>query len=316
MILGVRKEVAVRETEGEEEIEGVIVGRIRGDKKIIRVVGVYVNGDMERKLDKLENWMVQKEEGIGTIIGGDFNARTGEEGGKESIEGTDGWEFRRRSRDKKLNKEGRRLTQFIKERGWFILNGGIRGDNEGNWTYTGGRGESVIDYVMVEEDIEEEIERMEVVNRIESDHHPVVVWLKGDRRGRKGGRRERGREVRGVWDEEGREDFKNKLGEIGIGERRVDEEIEEAEEKIRDALKKVEKERGAGGRERKGWWDEECRSMKRETRRVLKRWWKGVEEKRNYREKRKEYMRLCEQKKEEENKRVEKEAEEARTEEQ
>jgi len=37
------------------------------------------------------------------------------------------------------------------------LSGGIRGDEEGNWTYTGSRGElSVIDYMLVKDEVEEE----------------------------------------------------------------------------------------------------------------------------------------------------------------
>lgn len=33
----------------------------------------------------------------------------------------------RNSRDRKVNK-GRKLIESIKERGWFILNGGVEGD--------------------------------------------------------------------------------------------------------------------------------------------------------------------------------------------
>ncbi|XP_011859464.1 PREDICTED: uncharacterized protein LOC105556959 [Vollenhovia emeryi] len=179
MILGIRKEVAITDTEREEESEGIMVGKIKVGKKIIRVVGPYVNGDMEKKLSILEGWMEQKEEGVRTIIGGDFNARTGEEGGKESIEGADEWEFKRCSKDKRINKEGRKLIQSIKERGWFILNGGERGDREGNWTYSGGRGESVIDYVIVEEEAEEEIERMEIVDKIDSESSTSSGMVEG-----------------------------------------------------------------------------------------------------------------------------------------
>lgn len=41
---------------------------------------MYVNGDMKRKLQNLRGWMEEKEEGILTIIGGDFNAQTEEKG--------------------------------------------------------------------------------------------------------------------------------------------------------------------------------------------------------------------------------------------
>lgn len=59
-------------------------------------------------------------DGTRTIIGGDFNARTGEEGGRmgeeeEEEEGTE-----RRSKDKKVNREGRRLLEWIGESGWSM----------------------------------------------------------------------------------------------------------------------------------------------------------------------------------------------------
>jgi len=94
--------------------------------------------------------MEGKEKGVRTLIGGDFNARSGDEEGK--VEGEE-WEGNncRRSKDRKINGEGRRLIECVRERGWWILNGGIRGDEEGNWTYTGSRGESVIDYALVNE---------------------------------------------------------------------------------------------------------------------------------------------------------------------
>ncbi|KYN11478.1 hypothetical protein ALC57_16367 [Trachymyrmex cornetzi] len=57
----------------------------------------------------------------------------------EEIEGEE--EEERRSKNSKVNKEGRKLVGIIRERGWAILNGNIKGDEEGNWTYTGGRGE-------------------------------------------------------------------------------------------------------------------------------------------------------------------------------
>jgi len=63
------------------------------------------------------------------------------------------------------------LVDFIKERGWFILNDRVKGD----WTYTGARGESVIDYVVVEQIISEGITRLEIGECIDSDHHPVVI---------------------------------------------------------------------------------------------------------------------------------------------
>lgn len=52
------------------------------------------------------------------------------------------------------------------------MNGDIKEDEEGELTYIGGRGESVIDYVITEESARERIERVEVEARVDQ---PVTV---------------------------------------------------------------------------------------------------------------------------------------------
>jgi len=80
----------------------------------------------------LKEWIEEKEEGVRVVIGGDFNARTGREGGR--IEGEEGGCEERRdrkSRYTKVNGEGRKLHSFLGERDWAILNGDIKEDEEG-----------------------------------------------------------------------------------------------------------------------------------------------------------------------------------------
>jgi len=191
--------------------------------------------------------MEERDEEIKTMIGGDFNARTGEEGEWEEEEGKDKEELGRRSKDKKINKEGRKLLEVIEERGWMILNGNVKGDEEGEFTFTGGKSETIIDYVIGDKRVKERVERMGIGERIDSDHHPVIVWIKGrvrreERRG--GGKRLRSREI---WNEEGRKEFMEKIGKMG--ERKVDlqEELEWGMNRIRKVIEEREEERKKKG---------------------------------------------------------------------
>jgi len=38
----------------------------------------------------------------------------------------------------------------------------------------------VIDYVIGDQEIIENVEKMEIGDNVESDHHPIVVWIKGN----------------------------------------------------------------------------------------------------------------------------------------
>lgn len=119
------------------------------------------------------------------MIGGDFNARSGEEGGK--IRGENGKEKmgERRSKNKKMNTDGRVLVRRLEETGWFILNGDVEGDEEGDWTYTGGRGESIIDYVLLEEKGREGKRRMEIAENVKFRPSPVDSMAEGkEKKGR------------------------------------------------------------------------------------------------------------------------------------
>lgn len=45
----------------------------------MRVVGVYVSKDLTEKLEALGEWIEEREREGRVIVGGDFNARTGQE---------------------------------------------------------------------------------------------------------------------------------------------------------------------------------------------------------------------------------------------
>jgi hypothetical protein len=83
----------------------------------------------------------------------------------------------RRSKDRKVNAEGRIVLRYLDEKGWMITNG--REEEGEEWTYVGERGKSVIDYVIGNQEATEEIVVMKVGSRGESDHMPLEIDIEG-----------------------------------------------------------------------------------------------------------------------------------------
>lgn len=77
---------------------------------------------------------------------------------------------------------------WLEEESWDIINGAKEGDEEGEWTFTGGRGDSVIDYVIGNRVAWEKINRLVVGDEVKSGHQSVTVGLGKEivKRGKKG----------------------------------------------------------------------------------------------------------------------------------
>lgn len=94
----------------------------------------------------------------------------------------------RKSRDKNKNADGKEIIEWMTENGVGIVNGSVVGDKDGNYTYVGARGITVIDYVLRNgrDEMEESMEIREVVW---SDHLQLLYeWgekLGEEKRGRR-----------------------------------------------------------------------------------------------------------------------------------
>lgn len=95
------------------------------------MIGVYVSGGIKRVLEGLERWVGTREGDVRILIGSDFNARTANEGARvkrEEDERDRGKGRERKSKDTKINREGKLLIEFIEEWGLGIFNGRVKGD--------------------------------------------------------------------------------------------------------------------------------------------------------------------------------------------
>ena len=128
----------------------------------------------------------------------------------------------------------------------------------------GPNGKSVIDYVIGNEEVGEEIKKLEIGERMDSDHMPVIVWIGG--KGGGGERKGKKRKGRWSWTDEGKKVFRERLGEIWERqgseneEGGIEGEWEKKKKKIQEVLDKgKEGERKEKGEKKRGWFDREPR---------------------------------------------------------
>jgi hypothetical protein len=180
---------------------------------------------------------------------------------------------KRPTKDGIENAEVRELVSLVEKRGWDVLNGNCIGDEKGEYTYIGSRGETVIDYVMVNEEAWDEIEEFKVGERVESDHMPLEVRTKGREQERGSMKDVKRKIVKNIWTEEGKEKYTARLREAKYEEEEINEKVRELNENVKNATKKKEIEiREKMGLWKNEWWDKECREGKQAARKKLRNW--------------------------------------------
>lgn len=236
---------------------------------------------------------IQEEEEEHMVIGGDFNARTRNEGGPiREDEGKA--RITRKSKDKVVNRKGRILINKIEERGWMILNGSF--NKEGGWTYIGEVGASIVDYVIANDKAEEMIEKVGEGDRTESDHIPLEVELEGPDIQIE---RKTDRKVveKNDWEEEGREKYR-KCCEGWTCEQKENEKIwQELKLKVKSSITKCKKKIGIWKLGNREWHSKEWKREKRYLRTMLRKMKKGKISREDYVKKRKDYKIWCKEEK-------------------
>lgn len=226
---------------------------------------------------------VQEERGRGKLlIGGDWNERIGLLGSsaEESTE-----EGARKSRDVLCSGEGRKLVEGMANRGLVVLNGNTKGDEEGEFTFIGHQGDTVIDYAWVEVENKAAIEDFEVVMAGGSDHLPMVMTVGKEGMEREGESVKRWRELED-WSPAAIEIFQDRLKDIELTGKTAEERLEAMVERIREAIvrEKVKvRERGEFD-----WWNKECDWRSRALKKLLRKGKRGKADKTKIKKARKE----------------------------
>jgi len=284
MVMAHRKSLITKKIGIEKVTDEVMKMEIDTGNEVIIVISTYMRENRKENYEKIAE-IIEENKDRYIIIGGDFNARTAEKGGR--IE-DDIAEERRSSEDKIINEEGRVLIKWLEENGLYIINGNVQGEEKGSMTYIGAAGRSVIDYVITNRKGEEKIDKMEIVEGTASDHLMIKVNL------RTGMKREdeikKEKEII-KWSDKEIEEYKEKLTKIrGVSE------WKDLKNKIRNSIP-VKKIKVKDGTDEKGWWDEECHIAKKELKDAKRRYREDGTKKDQYLICRRKYRSLLEKKK-------------------
>jgi len=302
MLVGVRKTLAVKYTGREKK--DLMSTEIKVKEQIWKIISIYNRMGKKSQLEAMEE-EIERSGWEKLIIGGDFNARIAERGSIAWYEEEE--EEKRKSRDKVINKQGRDLLEKVEELGLGILNGNKRGDEEGELTFVGKLGTSVIDYAICNAETWEEIENMKIADRTESDHRPIELTLEVTMELGEGKGKEKEKEIEiEDWTDEGYSKYKDMLKERKEDAAGAREEWEELTREMRKAIqrKKIKKRNTVPGR--RTWWDKQCRKSKTALNKLLREFLKDKIERKVYNEAKQEHQKLCKMKQEEERKKEQK----------
>lgn len=178
IITGVREEL--EEEEYVDTAEGIQERRIVVEGERWRIMTIYNRGDGEELIENIKKTVKEKEKEI-LLICGNFNARIGSKGGTPWTE-QDKDRNKRCSKDRLINKQGRELLETVEDRGWMVLNGEKYGDEDGEWTYEKNGNKSVIDLGIANIEAWDRIEKFKVQCRTDSDHQPITIRIRGEKK--------------------------------------------------------------------------------------------------------------------------------------
>jgi exonuclease III len=151
------------------------------------------SGTLQETLSELDSFMLTISSNSSILMMGDFNARTGSNNSialdsDAALQQLCDNSFSTRShplptsrtsKDDVTNSRGTKLLDFASEWNVSVMNGGVIGDIQGEWTCMLYNGSSVVDYVLASHDLKCRIRSLKVTEFNEfSDHRPLSYKVK------------------------------------------------------------------------------------------------------------------------------------------
>lgn len=296
ILTGVRKNWSTEEVK-DKEIEGIVERKMKIDGRKWRVLTIYNGGEMKQMSKHIQELIKEEEEEM-LVIGGDFNARIGTEGetyvGEEEDE--EDRKRKRKSKDTKKNTDGSHLLKMTEDRGWHIANGQTEGDEQGEFTYIGSRGATVIDFILTNTQSRAEIKRLEIGERTEADHQPLCMQIEvTQEKTREGKEEEKEKEVI-CWKKESIQEYMESTKEILFQAEDLNEKWTELKKVIHEKMIKRKSKTRKWKIGHKFWWDKECSKVKRKVKALYKHWKEGKGTKKDYLKERRVFKVLCKEK--------------------
>lgn len=163
------------------DINGNIILKGMFEGRIVYFIPKYLNGatwgtDFEQLREVME---VVSESPVEFCILGDLNARIGDLQvlDEEVLSGYPQIASIRKSCDTVIDAKGKKLLEFFEDYGGIILNGRTVGDCDGELTFQGAMGKSVIDYCCCSVDFLKHIDKFSVLSKPYSDHMPICIKI-------------------------------------------------------------------------------------------------------------------------------------------
>lgn len=180
-VIGIKKELKIINLKYNFlEINEFTLLNINVENESITIIPLYIRSEeWVSTLHRLEKLMSENILG-NVILIGDLNIRIGNSQqvvDRELLPNFNFWTSIRKSKDLIVNSKGSEFLNFCSDYGLFILNGCSKGDEEGNFTFISGVGQSVNDICAVSQSILQCLRYFTVDQQTWSDHLPICLSL-------------------------------------------------------------------------------------------------------------------------------------------